>query len=404
MSVVKMATVILRSRLQQDASNNPIPNLANALLFLREDPDLAGIVGFDEMQRQPMLLRPLPGKANGDRTPRPLTDPDVTAVQEYLQLNGLRRIGREIVTDALVAVAAERGFHPVRDFLDGLTWDGEDRVSAFLPRYLGAEDTPYARAIGKLFLVSMVARIYSPGCKADYMLVLEGPQGLGKSSACGVLAGEWFSDGLPDIQHKDAIQHLRGKWLVEVAELSALSRAEAAHLKAFITRTVEKYRPPFGRLEVIEPRQCVFIGTTNEARYLKDATGGRRFWPVKVGRIDLDALARDRHQLFAQAVQLYRQGLQWWPDREFERQHIAPEQEARYQPDVWEEPIREYLADRHEVERLIDLAWGALELGKSKLGRAEQNRISDILERLGWARSEKKNGRGNYPWRRVRDG
>jgi predicted P-loop ATPase len=211
----------------------------------------------------------------------------------------------------------------------------------------------------------------------------EGEQGAGKSTACEVLAGPWFSDALPDIRDKDAAQHLRGKWLIEVAELSAIGRAETEHLKAFISRPVERYRPSYGRKETIERRQCVFVGSTNKTAYLRDETGGRRFWPLKVGAIDIDALRNDRDQLFAEAVHAYRAGEKWWPDGDFERQHITPEQEARYEADPWEDAIAGHVAALARV-RVSDIARNVLGIEDGKIGTAEQRRIGAVLTCLGW--------------------
>ncbi len=373
--------------------DTPVPNLSNAMLALREDPALAKAFRYDEMACTTLLTVALPGEHVAPvAEPRPLCDEDVTAVQEYLQLAGLARMGRDTVHQAIEQRARERRFHPVRDYLNGLTWDQEKRLHGWLHTYLGAEHGTYTEKIGPMFMVAMVARVMNPGCKADYMLVLEGGQGAGKSTACRILGGEWFSDSLPDISSgKEASQHLRGRWLVEIAEMAALDKSEAALLKAFVTRAEERYRPPYGRNEVIEPRQCVFIGTTNAAAYLRDSTGARRFWPVKVGWIDTTALARDRDQLFAEALHLLRQGAQWWPDRDFEAECIRPEQEARYASDSWEEIIAPWLDSRDEI-MVSQVARDAIGMENHRLSRAEQNRITAILEHAGWQRSRKVKG------------
>jgi predicted P-loop ATPase len=374
--------------------------LANVLLALREDQNLAGVFAFDEMLGLTMLMKPSPGvHGSAQFQTRPVTDHDVTRVQEYLQTVGLTRVGKDVVYQATLAHAEEQRFHPVRNYLSGLKWDGEKRISSWLSTYLGVPEGIYPQRLGEMFLISMVARIFQPGCKVDHMLVLEGPQGVHKSTACAVLGGPWFSDCLPDINTgKDVSQHLPGKWLIEISELSAMTKAEANHLKAFMTRNVERYRPSYGRSQVVQPRQCVFIGTTNEATYLRDPTGARRFWPVAVGAIAIHALRADRDQLFAEAFQAYQDGALWYPDAKFEKEHIAPEQMSRYESDPWEEPIRQHLMmfkpETVCIQWLLEIV---LHLDVSRRSRRDSNRVVDVLKVLGWRRL-KKDKDGNIPW------
>ncbi|ACL56972.1 virulence-associated E family protein [Methylobacterium nodulans] len=383
-----------------DDRGNPLPNLANAMTALRLAPEMSEVFAYDEMLCATVLTRGVPDPGGGIAAPipiRPATDNDVSRVQEWLQVCGLPRMSKDTAHQAVDQRAHERSFHPVRDYLDGLRWDARERLGTWLSTYLGAEATPYTAGIGTMFLVAMVARIYEPGCKADYMMVLEGEQGARKSTACAILGGPWFSDNLPDVTTgKDVAQHLAGKWLIEIAEMSAMSKAEDAALKAFISRPVERYRPSYGRKEIIQPRQCVFIGTTNKATYLRDETGGRRYWPVKVGCVDTDALARDRDQLFAEAVAHYREKTRWWPDDEFERQHIQPEQEARFEADAWEEAITGFLIGRSRVS-VTEVARDCLGFDLPKIGTAEQRRIGAALKRLGWVSVRDWKGRAFVP-------
>ena len=373
-------------------NGRPMSTLVNVMLALRNDPAMAEAFAYNEMLCAPILLRS--PNSDPEFSPHLVTDADVGHLQEWLQYVGLRRVGKETLHQAVEMRAVERPFHPVRDYLDMLVWDGRPRLATWLSNYLGAEPTAYAEAIGRMFLIAMVARIFQPGCQADYMPILEGPQGELKSSACRILGGVYFSDHLPDIASsgKDVSQHLRGKWLIEVTEMHAMNRAEAALLKAFVTRTVERYRPSYGRMEVIEPRQCLFVGTTNKLTYLRDETGGRRFWPVKCGEINLKALAQDRDQLFAEAMHLYRTGTPWWPDKKFEREHIQTQQEARFEADVWEEKIAEFLSSISKVT-VWQVACDALHMQTARIGTADQRRIMAVMERLGWQRLPREGSR-----------
>jgi predicted P-loop ATPase len=373
-----------KNKCQIGAHGIPLSNLANAMVALRFDPDLRDAFGFDEMIQAPVVLHEI---GMLDSCHRPLTDADAIDLQGWMQTNGFRSMGLETVRNALILRAEQCKFHPVRQYLRPLVWDGTPRIGVWLPRYLGADFNPYTQHIGRMFFVQMVARVIEPGCQADHMLVLEGQQGVLKSSACRVLGGEWFSDHLPEITNqREASQHLRGKWIIEVAEMHAMNRVEATQLKSFVSRTVERYRPYWGRNEVFEPRQCVFVGTTNENEYLRDPTGGRRFWPVKTAveaKINLDALAADRDQLFAEACQAYRDGDQWWPDKSFEEEMIVPEQKARFQGDIWEDKIAAYLAGKMRV-RTAEIAKDCLMIMEGQMTTSHAMRIASILKERGW--------------------
>jgi len=391
---------------QRNDRGEMLPNLVNAMTAMRLAPELSEVFSYDQMLCATVMDREAPDPAGGITDPiaiRPATDNDVGRAQEWMQRAGLQRLGKEVAHQAVDMRAQERAFHPVRDYLDGLRWDARERLGSWLSAYLGAEANAYTSGIGTMFLVAMVARIFDPGCKADYMMVLEGPQGARKSTACAILGAQWFSDNLPDVTTgKDVAQHLPGKWLIEIAEMSAMSKAEDNALKAFISRPVERYRPSYGRKEVIQPRQCVFVGTTNKSTYLRDETGGRRYWPVKVGRVDTDALARDRDQLFAEAVAHYREGTRWWPDADFEAQHIQPEQDSRFEADAWEGEIETYLRGKNRV-MVTEVAREALHLDLPKIGTAEQRRIAAALQRLGWKPVRDWRGRAYVPMDREDD-
>lgn len=369
-------------------NGEPLPVLANALTGVRSDGKLRNALRLNEMLRQPMVAR---------SKSVPVRDEEITEIHEYLQRAGLRRISRDNVQWAIFLHASKHPYHPLRDYLNELVWDSKARLERWLHTYLGIDDNHYTQTVGSMFLISMVARIFRPGCKADHMLVLEGPQGKKKSMACAVLAGdEYFTDHLPDIsQGKEVSQHLRGKWVIEISEMHAFNRAEATALKAFLSRTSERYRPPFHRIEVDEPRQCVFIGTSNKDQYLRDETGGRRFWPVKcVGEINIEDLARDRDQLLAEAVQAFHNGATWWPTAE-EEKFIEPEQEERFEFDEWIDTIRANL--RLETKTTIrDVALG-LGIKEDRLDVGIQRRVAACLRKLGW---QLKRGEKRREWYR----
>uniref|UniRef100_UPI00404877CE VapE domain-containing protein n=1 Tax=Yoonia sp. TaxID=2212373 RepID=UPI00404877CE len=333
----------------------------------------------------------------------PINDADLGLIRVAVEQAGMHNVGADLTAGAVRAVAELNRYHPVMDWLETLRHDGKPRLDTWLTRYFGVDASPYARAVGRAFLVAMVARIMRPGCKHDHVLVLGGAQGIGKSTACRILGGEYAGDNMPSIRDgaKEAGLYLKGHWLVELAELAPSRKAEAEDLKAFLTRDTDEIRAPYARRADIVPRQCVFVGTTNETAFLRDASGGRRFWPVTCGaKIETAALAEDREQLFAEAVAAFRAGEAWHLPPDLERQ-AAVEQEAAREEHPWEQPIRRILdgltegdgfdrkpKDSVTVSELLTLMSIPLERHP---GAASRNAAS-ILRMFGWIKRRRNNG------------
>ena len=263
-----------------------------------------------------------------------------------------------------------------------------------------AKDTEYSRAVGSRWLLSAVARIFRPGAKADCCLILEGPQGIRKSTALRTLAGEYFTDELADLGTKDAAMQTRGVWIIELSELDSLSHSDVARIKAFMSRTTDRFRPPYGMRLLESPRQCVFAGTVNHTTYLRDETGGRRFWPVTCGRIDIDTLARDRDQLWAEAKARFDAGAAWWLETTELVQMASDQQMERYEGDPWDEVIACWLEGRSSVS-ISEVLERCLQKPQGLWTQTDKNRTARCLKALGWERyRERRSSRLEWRYRK----
>ena len=340
---------------------------------------------MDDFKGNVVFRRPVPWEKSGHG--RTLEDDVLLEIRLYLSTQYGLDLTKETVLDAVRFVACANRFHPVRDYLRSLQWDSVERAETWLIDYFDAEDTPYVRAVSRTWLLGAVSRILTPGCKFDFMLILEGMQGLEKSTAFNILAvkDEWFTDSLQgDLHNKDAVLNLQGAWIIEMPELDGMNRSEVGTLKAFLSRKIDKIRVPYDKLPKEFPRQCVLVGTSNEGAYLRDHTGGRRFWPVSAGAIDTAGLKAIRDQLWAEAV-FYVTVYGQRPELPREIwEEAAVEQEARRAIDPWEDKLRSYVAslDRVHTTGLLDTA---LQIPSAAQTANHSRRVKLIMtEQLGW--------------------
>ena len=308
----------------------------------------------------------------------------------------------------IVRAAARRSrFHPVRDYLAKLEWDGLERIDTWLIDYAGAQDTPYVRAVSRIVLIAACRRVRQPGCKFDEMLVLESGEGFEKSTAFEVLAGRWFNDSAPlHEKPREVIEQLRGRWIVECADLAGMRKGEVEALKAFLSRKEDASTMKYGIETVTAPRQCIFVGTTNERNYLVSTTGNRRFWPIGVEPFDIPGLTAARDHLWAEAAACEEDGesirlpRELWAD-------AGNEQAKRVAVDEWEGLIADWL-ETQQLERnllspsglrttLPDVAKGALAIGADKLDQRTIERVARGLRNAGWERVK---AHGKRWWRK----
>jgi putative DNA primase/helicase len=393
---------LVRGKANKQGHAPIVRDVANVALILTHDPHWSDVLAFDEHRQSVVKLTAPPWHseiAPGDA--RELlgdwTDVDATRVMVWLSRAWGMTVQRETVIAAVRAVAERRRIHPIRDYLDGLAWDGTHRLGQWLATFLRAKgDRKYLERVGTYWMISAVARVFDPGVKADHVLVLEGGQGAGKSTAFKVLAGRWFADSAIDIGSKDAYLALRGRWIVEVAEFADVTRQDVGRVKAFLSSAVDSYRPPYGSAVVEVPRSCVFGASINPdgVGYLRDSTGSRRFWPVAVGaEVNLDELEAVRDQLWAEAVAAYRSGARWFPGPD-DRELFADEAEARTEADEWSDRIGRYLAELGPAARVTtgDVLAHALGLPADRWGVLEQRRAARVLRALGREQQRERRG------------
>jgi predicted P-loop ATPase len=362
----------------------------NVVTIIRNSRDYATL-RLNEMTRAPEL--------GGER----VTDARFAQVREQIERRWGFAPSAESVVSALGLIASERRYHPVQQYLRSLKWDGTERLDRVAADVLGADATPINVTMVRSWFVSAVARAMQPGCKVDTSLVLVGAQGVGKSSFFRVLGGEWFSDSAVDIESKDAMLQINAAWIYELGELEHVtSRAHAGRVKAFVSSQVDTYRQPYGRVVESVPRHNVIVGTTNEAQFLTDSTGDRRFWVVRVARVDTEALARDRDQLWAEALAALDAREGWWLVAEAEVAR-AEATEAHRVADAWEDTVATWLegltgAESRDITTQRVLT-SALRVDLDRITPRESARVSTILRRLGYlTRVLRVDGRNTRVW------
>lgn len=364
----------------------PAPNLDTIQKILGNHPELAGRIWWDDFHGkvfQTLFQEP----------PAEWADHHDTRLAVWMQRQlRLPKIGHQLVRLAVDDHARIFPRNEPMEWMAALEWDQEERLPTLMTDVFGAFQDDYSAAVGRCWMVSMAARIFSPGCKVDTMPVFEGPQGLRKSTALSIIGGPWYMEMHEDIKTKDFLQNLPGKLLIEIPELHAFGRADINRIKGVISCSNDRYRASYGRRAENHPRRSVWAGTTNRDDYNQDDTGARRFWPILCGEINLEYLRQVRDQLFAEAVYRYHRGEPWW---NIDPLRAQEEQDARHDEDPWTDIILSYCKQYSEVT-VRDILADVIGLPVAERGKAEQMRVASILRFARFKKVQKRSAGQNF--------
>lgn len=404
----------------------PRPTASNALHVLSAHPAWAGVLAFDEFRRIPVMLSRPPFDAQTIRLDRdasdlsvysgglPVEHHDLARTQVWFERTCGITLGRDTLSDVVALASKQTIFHPIREYFATIKWDNYPRLDYAARTYFGAAGHHHENIALRMWMVSAVARILSPGCQADYLVVLEGPQGIGKSTGLQLLAGEqWYLSTNLDLESKEIYMAMQGKWIIEFAEFSSLKKADILRRKEFFSEKYNSYVPKFENLRVDLLRQCVFASTTNESAYLADPSGDRRYWPIACTRVDRDSIQRDRDQLWAEAVAIYlgaheceEHGTElakrgdhdassmctrssrcqlhaWWPIGA-DHDMLAAAQAERYDADIWTTAVTKYLAESTRSFHATRDILNHLGIETPHQDRRNAQRIASIMRQLGY--------------------
>lgn len=414
-------------KLEYDKKGNLKQTTDNIVQVLLNDPGIKdGIGGYDQFRQKPVKLGSLPWWLY-DQTDATWTDTDDASLRYYLEKK-YKLVARGKTDDAIAYVQERHAFHPVREYLKSLKWDGIKRLDTLFIDYLGSEDSEYVRAVARKSLTAAVARVFTPGCKMDYMTVFVGRQGIGKSHMLSILGGDWFSDSITSISGKEGYEALQGAWILEWSELSAAKRADIEAMKQFISKREDRYRKAYARRVSDNPRQCVFFGTTNDTEFLRDYTGSRRFWPIgtdadRATKSIFEDLPKERDQIWAEATEYFRQGEKLYLPDELEKKATEAQEEYTYRS-VREDLVRNYLdtklpkgwkdmdlgsriqwlndTDEDRVQgtevrdcvSLLEIWCEVMQGSRIKFTNSDQRELKAIMDHIGWPKGKSPRQRG----------